>query len=306
MGKFPNKRLVFSPEDARLVRQHRIRVLKNKIYKGIMIVALVLILYPLADIIYEFVSKGAPHISLQTFFSNVSTSSSSFVSGGLANYIAGSLLLVGLSAAFAVPLGIFGGIYLAEFADGNRLSQFVRFMSDVLAGVPSIVLGYTGFVLLVQVNPKIIGWSYSALAGGITLSVLMLPYILRTCELSIRRVPVTIREAAIALGSNKTQIVNRITFRLALPGIITGIMISLGIAFGETAPLLYTAGFGNYPPHQLVHQPIGYLTYIIFYVLTLPSQSAINLAYEAATILITIIVVLNVVARVGLRRWTKI
>ncbi|MCL4519368.1 MAG: phosphate ABC transporter permease PstA [Thaumarchaeota archaeon] len=306
MSKTHYKGIAISPEDELLVRRHKRRLLKDKIYKGLLVVALVLVLYPLGDMIYRFAYKGATLISLQTFLTTVSTSSSSFVSGGLANYIVGTLLLVALAGVFAVPLGVLGGIYMAEFAENNRYSKIVRFLTDVLAGVPSIVLGYAGFVLLVQTNPAILGWGFSALAGGITLSVLMLPYILRTTELSINRVPTAIREAAIALGSSKTKMINRITFRLALPGIITGIIISLGIAFGETAPLLYTAGFGNYLPTSLIHEPVGYLTYVIFYFTQLPSQSAINLSYQASFLLICIIITFNLVARVGLRRFSKI
>ncbi len=295
-----------SEDFKRLVSRYKRRLLVDKIVKCLVLCALLVVLIPLGDLMYLFIYKGATLISLQTFTSSVTTNASSFVSGGLANYILGTLLLVGLSAAFAVPLGVMGGIYLAEFADGNRHSRIVRFMSDVLAGVPSVVLGYTGYLLFTQTTPKIFGWGFSALAGGIALSVLMLPYILRTTELSINRVPLSIREAAIALGSNRTKMVNRITFRLALPGILTGIIISLGIAFGETAPLLYTAGFGNYIPQQLIGQPIGYLTYVIFYFTQLPSQSAINLSYEASFILILIIVAFNLVARIGLRRFSKI
>jgi phosphate transport system permease protein len=300
------KGIVMSPEDEQIVRRHKRRLVVDKFYKILVLVALLLVLVPLGDVIYLFAYKGATLISLATFTQTVSTSSESFVSGGLANYIIGTLLLVGLSAVFAVPLGVLGGIYMAEFAGNNRHSQIVRFMSDVLAGVPSIVLGYAGYLLLVQATPKILGWGFSALAGGITLSVLMLPYILRTTELSINRVPASIREAAIALGSNKTKMINRITLRLALPGILTGIIISLGIAFGETAPLLYTAGFGNYIPSSLIHQPIGYLTYVVFYFTQLPSQSAINLSYVASFLLICIVVAFNVVARIGLRRLSKI
>lgn len=296
------KGIAVSPEDERLVRQHNRRRLKDKIYKGLVVGALLLVLYPLGDMIYLFVYEGALHTTIQTLTTSVATSSSSFVSGGLENAIVGSLLIVALSGSIAVPLGVLGGIYMAEFAEDNLHSRIVRFLSDVLAGVPSIVLGYTGYLLLVLY----LGWGFSALAAGITLAVLMLPYIMRTTELSVRRVPQSIREAAIALGSTKTKMVNRISFRLAIPGIITGIIISLGIAFGETAPLLYTASFGNYIPTRLLHEPVGSLTYVIFYYSQLPSQGAINLSYVAAFLLISIVIVFNLVARIGLKRWSKI
>lgn len=302
MSRTTYKGIAVSPEDERLVRQHKRRLVKDKIYKGLVVVALLLVLYPLGDMLYMFAYTGARLISIQTFTTAISTSSSAFVSGGLSNAILGSLLVVGLSAAIVIPLGVLGGIYMAEFANDNRHSQIVRFTSDILAGVPSIVLGYAGYVLLVVY----FGWGFSAIAGGITLAILMFPYILRTTELSIKRVPLSIREAAIALGSNKTKMINRITLRLALPGIITGIILSLGIAFGETAPLLYTISFSSYNPTQLLHEPIGSLTYVIFYFTQLPSQSAINLAYVAAFLLICIIVSFNFIARIAMKRFSKI
>ena len=290
-----------SLEDAALVRRHRRRVLKDRIYKGLIVGALFLVLLPLGDMLYMFAYKGALLVSIEKLTTST-IGSASFVSGGLSNAITGTFLLILISSGIAVPLGLLGGIYMAEFSNGGRYSEMVRFFSDVLAGVPSIVLGYVGYLLLVQY----FGWGFSAMAGGVTLAVMMLPYVLRTTELSIRRVPSTIREAAVALGSNRTKMINRLTLRLALPGIITGVILSLGIALGETAPLLYTAYFSNYNPTQLFHEPVGFLTYVVYTFSQLPSTDAHNLAYLASFLLICIVIAVNVLARVGLKRFSKI
>ena len=284
-----------------IVRRYKRRVLKAKIYKALTFAALLLVLIPLGDMIYMFAYKGAQLISIQAL-TTITIGSASFVSGGLANAISGTVLLIVISTGIAVPLGVLGGIYMAEFAGNGRRGEIIRFFSDVLAGVPSIVLGYVGYLLLVLY----FGWGFSAMAGGLTLSVIMLPYILRTTELSIKRVPTSIREAAIALGSSKTKMINRLTLRLALPGITTGILLSLGIALGETAPLLYTASFSNYNPTQLFHSPVGYLTYVVYIYSQLPSTGAHDLAYLASFLLMVMVISVNLVARIGLKRLSRI
>ncbi len=302
MSKLEQIGTTISQDDVSIVARHRRRVLKARIYKVLISIALLLVLIPLVDMIYIFAYKGVQLISIQALTTNT-IGSASFVSGGLSNAISGTLLLIAISAIIAVPLGVLGGVYMAEFAGNRRHGEIIRFFSDVLAGVPSIVIGYVGYILLVLY----FGWGFSAMAGGLALSVIMLPYILRTTELSIKRVPTSIREAAIALGSSKTKMINRLTLRLALPGIITGILLSLSIAFGETAPLLYTANFSNYNPTQLFNQPVGYLTDVVYvYSTQLPSAAAHNLAYLAAFLSMLIIIAVNLVARIGLKRFSRI
>lgn len=290
------------PDDPRVASRYRRRVLKARIYKVLIFIALFSVLIPLGDMIYIFAYKGAQLVSIQKL-TTITIGSASFVSGGLANAISGTFLLIVISSAIAIPLGVLGGVYMGEFARRSRHGEIIRFFSDVLAGVPSMVIGYVGYVLLVLK----FGWGFSAMAGSLALAVIMLPYILRTTELSINRVPESIREAAIALGSSKTKMINRLTLRLALPGILTGILLALSIAFGETAPLLYTANFSNYSPTQLFNQPVGYLTDVVYvYSTQLPSQAAHDLAYLAAFLLMVIIVSINLVARIGLKRFSRI
>lgn len=265
------------------------------------------ILYPLLDIVFLFAYHGVLAISLSRLTMTTSQG------GGLANSIEGTLLLVGLSGSVAVPLGLAGGIYLAEFSGRSRFAEAVRFVADVLAGVPSILLGYVSFLVLILY----FGWGRggsggSLLAGALALSVLMLPYVLRTTELSIKKVPNSLREAAIALGATKTQTINKMTLILALPGILTGIILSVSISVGETAPLLITVGnsdsFSNCQFSSfLTNCPSSYLTYIIWnFVRSSNTTNGEPLAYLSVFLLILFVVGLNVIARIGLRRFSKV
>lgn len=283
-------------QDMRVKSNYRRRLLFDKIMKVLAIVAVVVVLFPLLDMLYLFAYKGLSVLS-------ISMLTKTTLAGGLSNAIVGSGLLVGLSAFIAVPLGIFSGVYLAEFTSThNKFAEAIRFVADVLAGVPSIVLGYVGFLTFVLY----FHWGYSAMASAVTLSILMLPYIIRTTELSIRRVPDSIREGAIALGSTKSSMINRLTLKFALPGIITGVMLAVSISFSETAPLLYTADFNDYLPTALFHQPVGFLTYIVYVYSNLAGTANKNLAYSASFVLLSFVFMVNFVARVVLKRFSKI
>lgn len=282
-------------KNPRVRARHRRRQVLDKVITGLTTASLVVILYPLAHILYTFVYRGALAISVPRL-------TQLSLGGGLANAIFGTALLVASAACFSIPIGVLGGIYLAEFSGFSKYAGVVRFFTDVLAGMPSIIVGYVGFLLLVLY----FGWGFSVLAGSIVLGVLMLPYIMRTTEISVRRVPSGVREAAEALGSTKTQLVNRLTFNLAFPGILTGILLSIGIAMGETAPLLYTAGFSNYYPCGVTNCPVGYLTYIIYTVTNVSSPEGQQLAYLASFLLVTFVVSINIVARIGLSKISRI
>jgi phosphate transport system permease protein len=218
--------------------------------------------------------------------------------GGLRNAVVGTLVLSGGALLLTAPLGMAVGVYLSEFGRG-RFAAAVRFLSDVLVGVPSIVLGYFGYIALVIG----LGWRFSLAAGAVTLAILMLPYVVRTTEQALRRVPNALREAAYALGGNDRQVVFRILLRAAAPGILTGLLLALTLATGETAPLLYTAGWSNYLwSGRLTHQPVAYLTYVIWSFIGEPFRSAHRLAYAAAFLIVAFILLINVGARFLLAR----
>ncbi len=216
--------------------------------------------------------------------------------GGLMNAIEGTLILALGGIALALPPGLAAGIYLAEF-DTGWLAPVIRFFSDVLVGVPSIVIGYFGYVTLVED----LGWGFSAAAGGIALAIIALPYITRGSEMAIRQVPREMRDAAYALGASDSRVVMSITVPLALPGVLTGVLLALAIAVGETAPLLYTAGWSNFLWNgHLTQEPVGYLTYAIWAFITEPFASAHALANAAALLVTGFVLVISIFARLAL------
>jgi phosphate transport system permease protein len=190
------------------------------------------------------------------------------------------------------------GIYLSEFDDG-RLVPIIRFFSDVLVGVPSIVVGYFSYVTLVTW----LGWGFSVAAGSIALAVIALPYITRTSEMALRQVPRTLHEAGLALGVTEGRVIMHITVPMAMPGIVTGILLAFAISMGETAPLLYTAGWSSYMwTGHLTHEPVGYLTYAIWAFITEPFASAHALAYAAALLVTLFVLVISIISRMVLQR----
>ncbi len=276
---------------------YRWRKTKDQTATVLAVLSVGIVMYPLLHIMLNFVYQGILAVSVSRLVGLT-------LDGGLANSIAGTALLVGLSAAIAVPIGVFGGIYLAEFSRDGPYASVARFVADVLSAMPSILLGYVGFLIFVLY----FGWGFSPLAGALTLAFLMLPYIIRTTERSLRKVPANIREGAIALGSHSSQVVNRLTLRLALPGIITGVLLSISISLGETAPLLYTAEGSNYYPCGLTQCPVGFLTIVIYnfnyYLHIVPGYE--SEVYLAVFLLLMFTLAINLVARLGLRRMSKI
>ncbi|HUW97499.1 MAG TPA: phosphate ABC transporter permease PstA [Acidiferrobacter sp.] len=244
-----------------------------------------LVAAPLLSILYTVFRKGLSALSLNLF-----THVTNGISGGLLNAITGTLVLVSGALLFAAPVGILAGIYLSEFGR-SRYGQVVRFLDDVLTGVPSIVLGYFSYVTLVIG----LGWQFSVLAGSITLAIMVVPYIARFTEIAFLQVPNSLREAGYALGLHERTVITRIALPLALPGIMTGVLLAIAIALGETAPLIYTAGWSNFLWNgRLIHEPIGYLTYVIWSFINQPFSSAHALAFAAAFIVILMVLVINV------------
>ncbi len=253
----------------------------------------VLVATPLLDILFTVFRKGFSALSF-TLFTKVTNG----ISGGLLNAITGTLVLVSGALVFAVPVGVLAGIYLSEFGRG-RFGQVVRFLDDVLAGVPSIVLGYFSYVTLVIG----MGWQFSVLAGSITLALMVVPYIARFTETAFLQVPNGLREAGYALGFRELTVITRIALPLALPGILTGILFAIAISLGETAPLIYTAGWSNFLWNgRLVHEPIGYLTYVIWSFINQPYRSAHALAFAAALLVILMVLLINIGLTILVRR----
>ncbi len=256
-----------------------------------------IVLLPLAHMFAMVTSHAVRALSPKLF-----TTSTAGVAGGLENAIVGTIQLVVLATVAAVTLGVLGGIWVREFAS-PRAAFPVRLAADVLAGVPSIVIGYFGYVTMVTW----LGWGFSLLAGALALAVIMLPYVLRATDLAIGRVSEELRDASTALGATQAATLRRVILRSALSGIVTGALLAVGIALGETAPLLYTAGWSNYwgllP--SFTHNPVGYLTYVVWTFINQPFAEAHALAYAAAFLLMILVLLLNVVVRRVIVRHTE-
>jgi phosphate transport system permease protein len=214
--------------------------------------------------------------------------------GGMANALAGTGILIGLGALFGLPVGIMGGIYLAEYGN-NPFGASVRFLADVMSGVPSIVVGVVAYVLVVLPMNH-----FSALAGGVALAILMVPTVTRTTEEMIRLVPHSYREAGLALGIPQWKTTVRIILPAALKGITTGVLLAIARAAGETAPLLFTA-LGNRFWSTAVDQPIASLTVFIYDYAKAPFEDWNRQAWAAGFVLISLILVISVIFRVVTR-----
>jgi phosphate transport system permease protein len=260
----------------------------NVFFAALCVAAFAIVVVPLFNILWMTLVKGGAALSPALF-----TQVTNGISGGLLNAIEGTLVLSGGALLFAAPIGVLSGIYLSEYGNG-RWAYIVRFLADVLTGVPSIVLGYFAYVTLVVG----LGWQFSALAGAITLAIMIMPYIARFTELAMRQNPTSLREAAYALGCKEHQVVLRVLLPAARSGVITGVLFALAISVGETAPLIYTAGWSNYLWNgHLTQEPIGYLTYVIWSFINQPFASAHALAYAAAFLVVTMVLAINLVAR---------
>lgn len=269
-------------------RLQRRRWVLNGAFALLCAAAFALVVVPLVDILWMTLVRGGAAVS-PTLFTQVTNG----ISGGLLNAIEGTFVLSFGALLFATPIGVLTGIYLGEYGQG-RWGRVVRFLSDVLTGVPSIVLGYFAYVTLVVG----LGWQFSALAGAITLAIMIMPYIARFTELAMRQNPTSLREAAYALGCKEHHVVLRVLLPAARSGVLTGVLFALAISVGETAPLIYTAGWSNYLWNgHLTQSPIGYLTYVIWSFINQPFASAHALAYAAAFLVVTMVLIINLVAR---------
>jgi phosphate transport system permease protein len=218
------------------MKNDAVRRLISKVITGLCALAVLIALVPLALILFLVITQGI--LSLNVDFFTSMPAPVGEPGGGMANAIAGTLILIGLGAAFAIPIGVISGIYAAEFS-GTKMATAVQFAADTLNGVPSIVIGV--FVYGIAVLPV---RQFSAAAGGLALGVMMLPIITRTTEELLKLVPISLREGALALGATRGWTTVSVVLPAAAPGIITGIVLALARIAGETAPLLFTA-FNN-------------------------------------------------------------
>ena len=263
--------------------QAKLRMLADSAATGLAVLATVLVVAPLVAIFVYLVYKGA--VSLNWAFFTHNPVPVGEAGGGMANAIVGSAILLGVGSLIGIPVGIAGGIFLAEFGRGTKLANAVRFTADVLNGVPSIVMGLAAYSLIVLPQGH-----FSALSGGVALGIMMIPTVCRTTEEMLMMVPHAVREAALALGVPNWRSVLSITVRTASPGIITGCMLAFARVAGETAPLIFTA-LGNAFWSSSLNQPIAALPLQIWIYAQSPYDDWHRLAWAGALVLIVLIVV---------------
>ncbi|HXB53487.1 MAG TPA: phosphate ABC transporter permease PstA [Vicinamibacteria bacterium] len=250
-------------------------------------------LTPLALVLYFVLSQGLPALSLG-FFTNMPKPVGE-PGGGMANAMIGTLILLGLAGALAVPVGIACAVYLAEYPK-RRLAQAATFAADILNGVPSIVIGIFAYVIAVLPFRR-----FSALAGGFALGVMMIPIVVRTTEELLALVPPSLREGALALGATRGRATWSVILPAALPGIVTGVLVALARVAGETAPLLFTS-FNNQFWSVRLDKPIASLTVQIFTYAIAPYEDWHRQAWAGAAVLIGAMLVFSVLARTVTRR----
>jgi phosphate transport system permease protein len=267
--------------------------------RGLLLVATLIALVPLALIVYYLLVKGLGAWSW-SFFTTDPTGNTFFKSssiGGIRSAIVGTIEMVALASVIAVPIGIGVALWLVEYGKRSRFAAVVRFFVDVLTGVPSIVFGLFIYIVLVVGT----GSTYAGYKGSLALSLLMLPVVIRSAEVILQLVPNALRESALALGAARWKVIFRIVLPTALTGMLTGVLLAVARAAGETAPLLFAAGATNKETLNL-GEFMNSLPTQIYKDVTSPTESVVNRAWGAALTLVVMILVLNLIARLIARR----
>ena len=269
------------------------RRLRSHVMVGLMGLAVVLAVLPLLLILGTLVAKGASSLNLAFFTQGPVPAGEN--GGGVLHAIIGTLLIVGTACLIGLPIGIGGGIYCAEYP-ASRLAFVTRFVSDVLNGTPSIVVGVFAWTWIVASQKH-----FSALAGSAALAMLMIPMVTRTTEEMIKLVPHSLREAALALGYSRWRTSLTVVVRTTLPGIVTGSLLAVARVAGETAPLLFTALGSQYLSFNL-DQPMAALPLVVFTYATGPYEEWHRLAWSTALVLILVVLALSIASRLATRR----
>ncbi len=254
---------------------------------------------PLFSVLIMLIWRGGAKLSLELFTALPPTAFEE--GGGFGNAIVGTLVMVGIAALISVPFGILAAVFLVEFDPNSRTAAVVRFCAKTLTGLPSIlagVLAYAAVVLLLG--------SYSAPAGSIALALLMIPTVMLTAEEAMKAVPARMKEAAVGMGCTSIQVVWRVVLPTAFPGMLTGVMLAVARASGETAPLLFTALFSNFWIYEggdwAVMEPTASLAVLIYNFAGMPFENQIEMAWAAALVLVLLVLVINIAGQLLSRK----
>jgi phosphate transport system permease protein len=268
----------------------RPRTLLSFLLSGLATILTLLALVPLLSVVYMLVVRGIGRLSVEAF-----TRSSGEFEGAFGNAILGTVAIVALATLIAVPVGVLGGVFLAEIGPRTRLASLVRLGAKILSGFPSILAGVFVYGVIV------IQFGVSAIAGSVALAILMLPTVILTAEEAVRTVPQRIREAAVGMGATPTQVICRVMLPTALPGIVTGVMLAVARAAGETAPLIFTArysdrwlaGGGNLS----LTDPTASLAVFIYNYSSMPTAEQREIAWAAALVLVALVLTTNLLGQ---------
>jgi phosphate transport system permease protein len=270
------------------------RSISNTLFTWFMLGCGLIACIPLFSILYMLVVEGFPRLSWETLTALPPVGFE--MGGGIGNAIVGTLVMVAIASIISIPMGVMAAIYINEIAPNSALAKGGKFLARVLTGLPSILAGVFAYAAVV-----IVLGTYSALAGGIALAILMVPTVILTTAEALKSVPQKMKDAAYGLGCTQSQVVWKIVLPTAFPSIITGVLLAVAGAAGESAPLLFTALFSNYYMSDL-HDPTASLSILIYNFSGLPFPNQIELAWTASLVLVLIILIFNVLARLVGRR----
>jgi phosphate transport system permease protein len=265
------------------------RALRNGLFTLVTWIVALLASVPLFSVLYMLIVEGGTRLSVETL---TALPPAGFeMGGGFGNAILGTLVMVGIATLISVPIGILSAVYLAELGPDHKVAGAARFLAKVLTEMPSILAGVFAYAAVVLVMGR-----YSSIAGGIALAVLMLPTVVLTAEEACKMVPNIMKQAAYGMGCTRSQVVWKVVLPTGLPGILTGVMLAVAGAAGESAPLLFTALFSNYYLESLT-EPTASLSILIYNFSGMPFENQIELAWTASLVLVLIVLVFNLLAR---------
>ncbi len=272
----------------------RQRIIKNNIAKGLVFLFALLCIVPLISILFYITKQGITSINWD-FIVNIPKPVGE-KGGGIANAIVGSLIIVGIATLMAIPFGVIGGIYLHEHSH-SKLAIWSRFATDILMGIPSIVIGIIAYLWVVMTFG-----GFSAFSGSVALAIMMLPIIVKSTEETLKLLPKQLKESSLALGVPYHKTIIRLILPSAISGIVSGILLAVARVAGETAPLLFTA-FGNSYLSTSPGEPMQNLPLLIFNYATSPYKDWHNLAWGASFILLVWILLMNLTTKLIIRKW---
>jgi phosphate transport system permease protein len=264
------------------------RAMKSGLLTALTWIIAVLGSIPLFSVIFMLVTQGGARLDLEAL---TSLPPAGFeMGGGFGNAIVGTLVMVAIATVISVPIGILAAVYLAVLGPDSLLASVSRLVAKTLTGFPSILAGVFTYAVLV------IAFGYSALAGGVALAVLMLPTVVLAAEEAMKQVPQRMKDAAYGMGCTRTQVIWKVVLPTGLPGILTGVMLAVAGAAGESAPLLFTALFSSYYISELM-EPTASLSILIYNFSAMPFDNQIELAWAASLVLVLMVLVFNILAR---------